>query len=160
MSNVFFIADTHFGHRAVIRFEAEARPFATIEEHDNELVRRWNAKIGKKDVVWHLGDLAWTEDALYEFVPQLNGRIKLVMGNHDTFDSKLYLNLGVESLHGCVAWKRQTLLTHMPSFVGSERFRFNIHGHTHSNGAPTEKHICVSAEHTGLAPICHQELPI
>lgn len=160
MSNVFFIADTHFGHQAIIRFESKYRPFETIQEHDNELVRRWNQRIGKKDIVWHLGDVAWTEDALYEYLPQLNGRIKLVMGNHDTFPASLYLKLGIESLHGCVAWKRGSLLTHMPTVVGdSERFELNIHGHTHSHGAPTSQHYCVSAEWTDLAPICHEALP-
>lgn len=161
MSNVFFIADTHFGHQAVIRFEAEHRPFETIREHDLALIERWNAKIGKKDVVWHLGDVAWTEDALYECLPQLNGRIKIVLGNHDTFKAELYLALGAESLHGCVNWKRQILLTHMPSFVDGDRWRFNIHGHTHSNGPPSCKHVCVSAECCpDLAPVCHEELPL
>ena len=51
MSNTFFIADLHFGHKKVIEFEKEHRPFSTIEEHDEELVRRWNARVSKKDSV-------------------------------------------------------------------------------------------------------------
>jgi calcineurin-like phosphoesterase family protein len=36
MSEVFFISDTHFGHRGIITFSGTKpfRPFATIEEHD------------------------------------------------------------------------------------------------------------------------------
>ena len=57
MNRVFVIADTHFGHKRVIEFEAAARPFATVEEHDAELVRRWNAVVKPKDTVWHVGDV-------------------------------------------------------------------------------------------------------
>jgi hypothetical protein len=61
MSEVFFIGDTHFGHRGIIQFSETAphRPFSTIEEHDAELVRRWNAVVGLKDIVWHLGDFCF-----------------------------------------------------------------------------------------------------
>ncbi len=38
MSEIFFIADTHFGHRGIIQFSETAphRPFATMEDHDAE----------------------------------------------------------------------------------------------------------------------------
>lgn len=50
MSETFFIADTHFGHKGILNFSATKpfRLFDTIEEHDAELVRRWNAVVGKK----------------------------------------------------------------------------------------------------------------
>jgi calcineurin-like phosphoesterase family protein len=48
-------------HKAVITFEGlkAFRPFATIEEHDAELTRRWNAAIRPKDTIWHLGDFCF-----------------------------------------------------------------------------------------------------
>lgn len=42
---VFFTADMHFGHENVISFDR--RPFETVEEMDEKLIRRWNAKVGK-----------------------------------------------------------------------------------------------------------------
>ena len=39
--SVFFLADTHFGDGNILRYEN--RPFATVEEMDRELIRRWNA---------------------------------------------------------------------------------------------------------------------
>ena len=53
----FFTSDTHFGHANVIKFDN--RPFANIEEHDEELVRRWNAVVKPGDVVCHLGHVGW-----------------------------------------------------------------------------------------------------
>ena len=52
--SVFFLADTHFGDGNILRYEN--RPFATVEEMDRELIRRWNEKVGAGDTVFHLGD--------------------------------------------------------------------------------------------------------
>lgn len=161
MSTVLFIADLHFGHRSIINFERTYRPFATIEEHDAELVRRWNKKVRKNDVVWVLGDLAWTREALLEYVPQLGGRIKLVLGNHDNLKLADYFQTGIESVYGCVGWRRRILLTHMPTWIDSrERWTWNIHGHTHSRGSPEgwNYHRSVSAELIDLTPIRLDEL--
>ena len=55
MSKIFFTSDLHFGHENVLRFDS--RPFATVEEMDSELIRRWNAKVGRGD-----GICAWRYD--------------------------------------------------------------------------------------------------
>ena len=49
MSKVFFTSDLHFGHTNVITFDK--RPFSTVEEMDEELIKRWNKKVGKGDLV-------------------------------------------------------------------------------------------------------------
>ncbi|MFR5135571.1 MAG: phosphoesterase, partial [Acutalibacter sp.] len=54
--SAFFIADTHFGDGNILRYEN--RPFATVEEMDQELIRRWNEKVGEGDTVFHLGDFS------------------------------------------------------------------------------------------------------
>jgi calcineurin-like phosphoesterase family protein len=53
-NRVFVIGDTHFGHKKITTFEAEARPFSSVADHDAELARRWNATVSKHDTVWHL----------------------------------------------------------------------------------------------------------
>ena len=45
----FFTSDLHLGHENVLRFDN--RPFQTVEEMNEELIRRWNAKVGKGDLV-------------------------------------------------------------------------------------------------------------
>ena len=50
MGKVFFTGDLHFGHENVIAFDD--RPFKSVEEMDAELIKRWNAKVGKDDLVY------------------------------------------------------------------------------------------------------------
>ena len=43
MAKNFYIADTHLGHKNILKYDN--RPFFTTEEMDNELVERWNAAV-------------------------------------------------------------------------------------------------------------------
>ena len=78
----FVIADTHFRHKNIIEYCN--RPFKTVEEMDAEMIRRWNNKVGKDDLVIHLGDFALGKREEIENVRnKLNGNIILLRGNHD-----------------------------------------------------------------------------
>ncbi len=152
----FFIGDTHFGHKNILQFEAVARPFTSIEEHDEELVKRWNSKVKPNDRVWHLGDVAWGSKNLAT-VSRLNGQKRLVLGNHDTYPTLKYLEYfgkvyGVAIVEGFV-------LTHIPiSPCSIERYGRNIHGHLHSKTIDDDRYINVSAERINLTPIALEEL--
>lgn len=77
----FFTSDLHFGHHNIIAFDG--RPFDSIDEMDSELIRRWNAKVGKGDLVYILGDLIWKSANPTKLVRSLNGQKILIKGNHD-----------------------------------------------------------------------------
>lgn len=158
MNRVFVIADTHFGHRPVIEFEATYRPFATIEEHDLELVTRWNATVKPNDTVWHLGDVYFGGRDNHVVLGQLNGNKRLVMGNHDVYPLELYQQyfgkiFGAATVRGCV-------LTHIPVHPSQLELRYtaNIHGHLHSKKLDDPRYACVSVEQTGLAPVLLDEV--
>lgn len=151
MQRTFLIGDTHFGHKKIIGFEGVARPFATIEEHDEALIANWNGVVGPKDTVWHLGDVLFGSHS-FAVLPRLQGIKKLVMGNHDRYPSARYLEhfnmvCGAAELRNCV-------LTHIPIHESQfRRYRANIHGHLHSRKLPDQRYFCVSAEHIALTPI-------
>ena len=52
---IFFTSDHHFGHTNILKFCNS--PFNSIEQMNEELIKRWNEKIGPDDEVYHLGDL-------------------------------------------------------------------------------------------------------
>ena len=83
MPTVYFTADPHFGHANIIRYEN--RPFASVEEMDRELIRRWNETVTPEDTVYLLGDFSfYGKEKSAEILAALQGQIRLVMGNHDT----------------------------------------------------------------------------
>ena len=78
----YFISDLHFGHKNCLAFDN--RPFNTIEEHDDFIIRAWNETVGIDDDVYILGDISWYNSTkTIEIFKQLNGRLHLMKGNHD-----------------------------------------------------------------------------
>jgi len=157
MNRVFVITDTHFGHKSILEFEKEFRPYATIEEHDKDLVARWNAAVKKDDTVWHLGDVYFGKNG-HQIMQALNGIKKLVMGNHDHYDTSIYLQY-FSRVYGAASYN-DCILSHVPVHPNqlARRFRKNIHGHMHSKKLDDPRYVCVSAEQIGLAPILMSEV--
>lgn len=52
MSNSFVLADTHFGHANVIKYDN--RPFADVNEMDNKMIQNWNSVVKPSDTIYHL----------------------------------------------------------------------------------------------------------
>jgi calcineurin-like phosphoesterase family protein len=78
----FFTSDTHFGHVNIIAYCN--RPFASVPEMNEGLIRRWNDRVGPNDTVYHLGDFAMGPKGVWrEYRRRLNGRIVFTLGNHD-----------------------------------------------------------------------------
>ena len=83
---IYLTSDTHFNHKKAN--EIIGRPFNSVEEADNEMIKRWN-KIVKPDnsIVYHLGDFSfgnfedWTR-----IIDQLNFKqLIIIAGNHDSY---------------------------------------------------------------------------
>lgn len=88
----FYIADTHFLHTNIIAMQP--RPFSSIEEHDEHLIRAWNSVVGPDDIVYHLGDFAFSlvekADRIRWIFSRLHGRKYLTYGNHDLRRGELH----------------------------------------------------------------------
>lgn len=150
---IYFTADTHFGHAAVIRLCN--RPFATIEEMDGTLVANWNAVVRPKDEVYHLGDFAFTDPG--PIVRRLNGRIHLVLGNHDIVP-KVTAAGRFASIRdvGWVRWEgRRFFLSHYSHRVWrkSGRGSFHLFGHSHGALPRWGRSMDVGVDAVGFAPI-------
>lgn len=131
MIETWFTSDTHFGHKNIIQYEPENRPFKTLEEMHEVMIERWNSVVKPNDIVWHLGDFCFGKSWL-PIARKLNGKKKLVLGNHDTYVSSAYLDY-FEKLYGVVQWE-QCILSHVPVHVNQlgSRWFLNVHGHLHS----------------------------
>lgn len=85
MSKIFVTSDLHFGHKNILKFNPETRPYDNIEEHDEALIDNWNSVVGPNDVVWNLGDLSFHRNfnKTLDILGRLNGKHHLILGNHD-----------------------------------------------------------------------------
>lgn len=164
MTEIFFISDTHFGHRGIISFPATKpfRPFDTIEEHDAELIRRWNYAVGPKDIVYHLGDFCFGKRNI-EMAAHLNGSKRLILGNHDIYGIEQYMRY-FDRIYGCLEYKGM-VLSHIPLHPNQlGRWYMNIHGHLHTNfvlktdGTRDWRYFNASCENTNLSPIPLDEI--
>ncbi len=153
MANTWFISDTHFAHGKIITFRDSdtdeiLRPgFVDIDDHDQYIADMWNETIKDGDHVYHLGDVAIRKVGLQR-VKTLNGRKRLVRGNHDIFKTREYINAGFKEIHGMRVFENRVVATHaMLHPVSIQRFLGNVHGHIHDNDSPTDGiYVNVSVE--------------
>jgi calcineurin-like phosphoesterase family protein len=127
---VFFTGCTHFDHDNIIRLAG--RPFDNVQEMNETLVERWNAKVRPTDFVYHLGDVAWSN--IEQWFDRLNGRKTLILGNQDSG------NLGARSdLVGICPYREISIastrfvLFHYPIDDWNGRWRGSIHLHCHTH---------------------------
>jgi len=168
MSTVRFIADLHLGHTNM----ALKRGFATVEEHDEYIIEKYNSVVSKRDVTYILGDVTMEKSAPYHLLDRLNGLKHVVLGNHDRRQDVRKLLEHVESVAGMIQYKG-IMLTHCPihPMELDYRFRYNIHGHIHDKQvmlfhpddpyqSPNPSYICVSCERVDYTPKTLEELGI
>lgn len=164
---IWFTADTHFGHARIIEYEPKMRGhFSSIEEHDQQLIDNWNARVRKGDLVYHLGDFAFAKPArVKEIVDQLNGQIYHVQGNHDVplehkkvVWSKLYAEISPK----VDGQKQKICLFHFPiqSWNKNHRGSWHLHGHSHNHlrSGPNQKRLDVGVDAHYLSPISLEEV--
>ncbi len=100
ISRTWFISDTHFGHERII--ELTHRPFASVEEMDETLARRWNECVKPQDIVYHLGDVAFgPKKRQREILSSLAGRKILILGSHD-YDPAFLAECGFKEQYPCL----------------------------------------------------------
>lgn len=138
---IFLTSDLHFGHSR--QFIYGPRGFSSIDEHDTEIIKRWNERVEPSDEVYILGDLMLNDNVYgLECLKLLNGVKYAVRGNHDT-DTRwpLYSAVGVQTLgwaHYLNYRKYHFYMSHFPTLTGNleaeslHQMTLNLHGHTHS----------------------------
>lgn len=137
--NTFFISDTHFFHKNIIKYSSNSRGhFTTVEEMNESIIEDWNNKVTNDDIVYHLGDFAFTNvTTATNIVNRLKGKIILIKGNHDhkLIRSPEFSNCftKISQYYELKLDNRFIILCHYPilSWNGKEHNSLHFHGHTH-----------------------------
>ena len=135
-SKVFFTSDTHFYHGNIIRFCN--RPFKDVEMMNETIISNWNNTVGQYDIVFHLGDFCLGGSAEWtKMLDRLNGKIYLIMGNHDLKNIRqgyidrfehVAMQMHIE------VGKQKIYLNHYPflCFDGGYKDVWQLFGHVHT----------------------------
>lgn len=84
----YYIADMHFGHSNVLRLDS--RPFADVDEMNEQLIKNWNSVVTDNDTVYVIGDAFWKyEENSIAIMERLKGYKRLIKGNHDRVHGRL-----------------------------------------------------------------------
>ena len=143
---IFVTSDWHLSHDK--EFIWKARGYNSVEEMNNDLIRKHNSLVTNDDDVYVLGDCCLGDQNMLEqnrqLISQFNGKLHIIFGNHDTFAKrKLYSEL--PNVVEC-AWaimlnykKYHFYMSHFPTLTGNlekenlKHMILNLYGHTHQN---------------------------
>lgn len=142
---IWVTADHHFNHKNIIKYCK--RPFKTVEEMNEFMIKKWNEKAKKEDLVIHLGDFCLgNKEKIREVRKRLNGTIILIKGNHDKAVKEDFIiingNIQIENF----------LFSHRPLPKKEIPKGFiNVHGHIHEKNSLLG--INVGVDKTNYEPI-------
>lgn len=158
-ANIWFCSDLHLGHANIIKYCE--RPFHSVEEMDEALINNWNSRVGSKDIVFYLGDLAF--DNHEKYLRALNGQIYFIYGNHDK-NIDLYSDRfkALEDLLEVKIGEQYITLCHYPMASWPRSFydSWHLYGHVHSKQDMFPKLLShdVGVDRNGYAPVNYEEL--
>jgi len=183
---IYFTSDLHFYHNNIIRYCN--RPYASVEEMNEMLIKNWNDVVKPDDVVYCLGDVSLAARPIETFTCRLMGTKYLVPGNHDFIHSHHSKSTHAENhkkwmdfytQHGWIVLPEQTTLLlpngvtvnmcHLPSRLDKIDDKFGkyrpadddgwlICGHVHDKWKQIGKMINVGVDVWNFKPVAVTEI--
>jgi len=155
----YYISDLHFFHEK-LNHEMDKRGFADIDEMHSYIIKKWNAKVNRRDEVIILGDLSFGKaEETNELLKKLNGKLCLIRGNHDNrflkktaFDGSRFE--WVKDYTEIEDNNRKIVLCHYPIMCYNGQYRLTAEGNpkTAAISQPQETAASPSKQETGILP--------
>lgn len=155
----WFISDTHFFHTNMLKFTDDkgkrTRPFNSLEEMHEYMIKKWNDVVDDNDYVYHLGDVTFQYHKPFnELMSRLKGKKRLIVGNHDKIWNPALQRWfeKAELWHGFKEYNFTAV--HMPLPIqGLRDGAYCVHGHVHQNSLKNPNYINVSVEVRDYTPV-------
>lgn len=157
---IYYTSDPHHGHFNIMRHAANRSQFfldgetrdsytmRSVENMTAQMVKRWNSKVTKNDIVYLLGDYSYYNPSIStEILLQLNGTIHLIAGNHDPKRIRHLPWASVSDYREVYDKNKFIVLSHYPFAVWNKSHHgaYNFHGHSHGsfNGSRLQQDVGV-----------------
>lgn len=130
----FITSDTWFGRPQILDI-AKRHSFSSVDDMNETLIKNWNKKIKRGDIVFHLGNFAWDPHTARSVLKRLNGEITFLLGSTDDalmevaheFDHVNLLDDQIVELP-----QFDSIICHYPLDVWNGKASGTIHFHGHT----------------------------
>ena len=167
---IWFTSDNHIHHRNILKHCPERQNICSakdendVEAWDKWMIDKWNSTIGKKDIVYILGDFIFgSQESAKKVLDKLHGKKFLILGNHDKGVDKLENYFEQITQQKLVTFKNanfdfldedfQVFMCHYPMVTWASKHYgvINAHGHCHGrlddyNEASTDLRVDVGID--------------
>lgn len=134
---IWLTEDCHFGHEQVVT-KMSRKGFASIEEHDIQLLDNINRLVDRGDTLWILGDFTFAYPRHYKSQIRCKD-VRLILGNHDNRNrSKAAFKL-VYDVRDIKIKEQRCFLSHYSHafWPASHYGAFHCYGHNHAQREST-----------------------
>jgi calcineurin-like phosphoesterase family protein len=168
-----FTSDPHYFHKKIIEYCG--RPFSSVEEMNETMIKNYNSVIGPNDRVLWCGDSFFAKMGnCHSVMKRLNGKKDLVLGNHD-YQPHMMVDMGFSNVMHRVYGRlggRNVVANHFDQWkyrsIWDDRFqdlRFDatageivIHGHSHSKQKSFFNQVHVGVDAWNFTPALRHEV--
>ena len=171
--NIWYTADQHFDHGAIIQYCDRPFPFdpdnikdslRAIGRMNRHIIEEHNKLVKPSDTVWHLGDFTMRGrdhrgHVRKKFVRPLHGNKHLIYGSHEKFTPHEYIDMGFSSVH--TSYHQELLdiyLTHDPAVSIVRKDKLWLCGHVHTLFKTSGNVINVGVDQWNLRPVHLDEI--
>lgn len=171
--DVFVIGDCHFWHSNIIKYcnrpwwkkDESGCDIPDVETMNEEMIKIWNSIItSDKQTVYVNGDFCFgNKTKVKEIFDRLNGRKRIVLGNHDRCKFKDYYDIGFDRVYDKpILLANFCVLSHEPlQWIKDGDVYMNVYAHVHTQEMYkdyTSNSFCTSAERLKYKPIRFTEI--
>lgn len=161
MSNIWFTADTHYGHCNILNYCN--RPFKDHEEMNEGIISHFNEVLRPGDVLYHLGDIKHSQMTFDNTLGRLNTKeIHLIIGNHDK--EKECQRWGkfrsISDIKALTLDGQRVVLCHyaMRTWSSKNREGFQLYGHSHGMLPGLGRQMDVGVDTNNFYPYSYEEV--
>jgi len=158
----FFTSDEHYGHRKIIEYTN--RPFKSVEEMDETIIKNHNSIVSNGDITVHAGDFTlWknVEGIYRKYINRLNGSHIFLKGSHDYWlKRESNINQIWERNISINGTKYYFVVCHynMRTWHKSHYNSFQLFGHSHGRLLPTGKQHDIGVDNNQFFPLSANQI--
>jgi len=152
----FFTSDEHLGHNRVREYSN--RPFSSIEEMDDEIIKRNNEIVKDDDIVVHGGDFSLIRNrgiVHKKYVSRLKGKHIFIVGSHDYWLDRSHHEIWEKRIEDSYVVVCHYAMRVWPrSHYGS----WQLYGHSHGRLEPIGKQLDIGVDNNNFYPFSFEEI--